>query len=159
MIETNENNENPYEGFEPLTEEYLDSLSLPGEFPEFSDREKIYSTISLYDWDKIDYIENDLGISLPPEWIEEDRKFVLGTFIVLQQIRAWEVNRNKDTVDPERYLHELNKKIIETCMIKKGDEYFRNPSKDSLERLSDKKLTKEDLMYILHYLEAYLKKS
>jgi hypothetical protein len=148
MIETNENILS-YEKFEPLTSDYLESLEIPSEIEEFEVREAINSSLPLYDWDKINYMQENFDIEIPDSWIEEDRKYIVASFKIVEGIVAWKKAVRKG-VDKERYLEDLNRKVKEKLLIKEGQEYFLD--------YPTPKLTQEELMNTVFYVGHFLTK-
>jgi hypothetical protein len=148
MIETYENIVS-YEEFEPLSSEYLERLEVPDEIEEFEVREAINSSDPLYDWLKISYIKNNFDIEIPDSWIEEDRKYIVASFEILEGIIAWK-KAAKSGINKESYLEDLNEKIKETLLIKEGDEYFSD--------YPTPKLTQEEVMNVLFYVGHFLSK-
>lgn len=152
MVEINDNGK---EGLQFLTQEYLDNMNIPQVVPLFEDKDAFSSNKSLYDWDKIQYMEETLGIYIPDEWKEGDRRFVLGTFAVLQAIIAWKSLDEDDVKEKESYLEVLNERIVNQCLSREGDQFFRHSQNDSSEKLSTRKLNKDELLQIIYYLEIY----
>jgi hypothetical protein len=152
MTEIKDSKDYSYDDFEPLTVKYLDSLEIPQEFPPFEHRESVNSTLSLYDWDKINYMDEAFNIPTPDAWIEKDREFVVATFVVLQSILAYKsAQRNLHVQDLEGYREALNDRIKDFCLVQEGQEYFSD--------YSTKKLSKEELVTVLYYLEHFLSDS
>ncbi len=146
MIETNENIVS-YEKFEPFSSEYLEGLEVSDEIDEFEVREAINSSHPLYDWLKISYMQDNFDIEIPDSWIEEDRKYIVASFEILEGIIAWR-KAVKSGINKENYLEDLNEKIKETLLIKEGNEYFSD--------YPTSKLTQEEVMNVLFYVGHFL---